>query len=98
MPTYVLVDIEVKDRDGFARYVQEVAPMLARWGGRYLVRGGDVDVLEGEWDHHTVVILEFPSRTIAEEFYQSEEYAPLLELRLDSTRSMLAIMEGYEAG
>ena len=85
MPAYVMVDIDVKDRDGFSRYVQEVAPMLARWGARYLVRGGEVEVLEGEWDHHT-------------EFYESEEYAPLLKLRLDSTNSMLAILEGYDAG
>lgn len=98
MPAYVIVDIEVKDRDGFARYVEEVAPMLARWGARYLVRGGEVEVLEGEWDHHTVVLLEFPSRKVAEAFYESEEYAPLLALRLDSTSSMLAILEGYEAG
>ena len=98
MPAYVIVDIDVKDRDGFSRYVQEVAPMLARWGARYLVRGGEVEVLEGEWDHHTVVILEFPSRVAAEEFYESEEYAPLLKLRLDSTNSMLAILEGYDAG
>ena len=97
MPAYVLLDIDVKDPDGFARYVRAVRPMLERWGARYVVRGGDVAVLEGEWDHHTVVILEFPSRTVAEEFYRSEEYAPLLRLRLDSTRSMLALMEGDEA-
>lgn len=94
---YVIVDIEVKDRDRFSRYVQEVAPLLERWGARYLVRGGDVEVLEGAWDHHTVVILEFPSRSVAEEFYESEEYAPLLALRLDSTDSMLAILEGCDA-
>ena len=71
--------------------------MLARWGARYLVRGGEVEVLEGEWDHHTVVILEFPSRVAAEEFYESEEYAPLLKLRLDSTNFILAIMSGTDA-
>ena len=98
MPAYVIVDIEVKDPEGFARYVREVSPMLARWGARYLVRGGGVEVLEGEWDHHRVVILEFPSRAVAEEFYESEEYTPLLKLRLDSTDSMLAILEGYDAG
>ena len=98
MPAYVLVDIDVKDRDAFSRYVHEVAPMLARWGARYLVRGGEVEVLEGEWNHHTVVILEFPSRQVAAAFYESDEYAPLLKLRLDSTNSMLAILEGCEAG
>jgi uncharacterized protein (DUF1330 family) len=96
MPAYVILDIDVKNRDSFSRYVQEVAPMLARWGARYLVRGGEVDVLEGDWSHHTVVILEFPSRAVAEQFYESEEYAPLLKLRLDSTDCMLAILEGYE--
>lgn len=95
---YVIVDIEVKDRDGFSRYVQEVGPLLERWGARYLVRGGDVEVLEGAWDHHTVVILEFPSRTVAEQFYESEEYAPLLALRRDSSDCMLAILEGYDDG
>ncbi len=96
MSAYVLVDIKVTDRDGFRRYVEEVGPMLARWGARYLVRDGDVDVREGRWDHHRVVLLEFPSRAVAEEFYESDEYAPLLELRLASTESTLAIIEGCQ--
>lgn len=96
MPAYVLVDIDVRDPDGFGRYVEEVTPMLARWGARYLVRAGDVEVLEGDWEHHRVVLLEFPSREVAEEFYASEEYAPLLRLRLETTKSTLSMLEGYE--
>ena len=96
MPAYALVDIEVTDPEGFARYVEEVSPMLARWGARYLVRGGQVEVLEGEWDHGRIVLIEFPSAAVAEEFYRSEEYAPLLRLRLDSTNSMLAMLEAWE--
>ncbi|UCG75455.1 MAG: DUF1330 domain-containing protein [Gemmatimonadota bacterium] len=98
MRAYVLVDIDVKDPEGFGRYVRDVSPVLERWGARYLVRGGDVEVLEGSWDHHRVVLLEFPSRAVAQAFYASEEYMPLLKLRLESTESTLAIMEGWEPG
>jgi len=96
MATYVLGDIAVKDAARFGEYSERVGSVLAKFGARYLVRGGDVEVLEGTWRHNTVVVLEFPSRAAADEFYRSDEYAPLLKLRLDSSDSTISILEGYD--
>lgn len=95
MATYVLGDFAIRDPDGFKEYAQKVRPLLESYGARYLVRGGDVEILEGEWEHHTVVLLEFPSREVADEFYRSDEYAPLLALRLESADSTVSVLEGY---
>lgn len=97
MATYVLGDIAVTDPDRFKEYTEKVGPLLAKYGARYLVRGGGVEVLEGVWEHNRVVVLEFPSRAAAEQFYRSEEYAPLLKLRVESTDSTISLLEGYDS-
>lgn len=96
MATYVMLDIHVKDRERFLEYAHDVRPLLERWGARYLIRNGDVEVVEGEWDHGILVLLEFPDRATVDAFYASEEYAPLLKLRLESTGGTLTVLEGYD--
>ena len=61
MSAYVICDIEVTDSAGYQEYAQQAPPTIARHGGRYLVRGGAVDVLEGEWTPNRLVVLEFDS-------------------------------------
>ena len=70
--------------------------VVHQFGGRYLARGGDVDILEGSPEYHRLVILEFPDKDAARKFYASEEYAPLLDIRLNSANSELALVDGYE--
>lgn len=98
MAAYLIADIDVTDPEGFARYRAQVEPVIARHGGRYVVRGGAVRPLEGEFGFRRLVVLEFPTREAAQRFYHSPEYAPLLRLRLDSTRSKVVLVEGYDAG
>ena len=69
--------------------------VIAQYGGRYLVRGGAMHPLEGDLGIDRLVILEFPSLEAAKRFYESPEYAPLLELRTETTRSHVAFVEGY---
>jgi uncharacterized protein (DUF1330 family) len=95
MKGYLIADIEVRDAATFDRYRQEVAPMIARFGGRYLVRGGEIRELEGHLGFKRLVILEFPSPEAAMRFYDSEEYRPLLELRKASAASSVALVTGY---
>jgi uncharacterized protein (DUF1330 family) len=92
---YLIANIEVQDTAAFDRYRQLVAPMIAQFGGGYLVRGGDIRQLEGDLGLKRVVILEFPSVEAAMRFYESEEYRPLLALRTASTRSNVAIVAGH---
>ena len=95
MPAYLIANIEVTDPEGFERYRTQVPAVIARHGGRYLVRGGAVHQVEGALGLKRLVILEFPSMEALRGFYDSADYAPLLRLRLDSTRSDVALVEGY---
>lgn len=69
--------------------------MIERFGGRYLVRGGKMEVMEGAVDGERVVVVEFPTIEDARAFYTSPDYAPLIALRGVATRSNLVLVEGY---
>ncbi len=94
MAVYVLVDLRVKNHEDFEQYRRKVAPMIQEYGGRYLVRGGAVENLEGNWDHGRIVLLEFPNREAWDALYRSAEYAPLLVLRQGATESIVSVLEG----
>ncbi len=94
MPAYMIANIDVHDEARFAEYRELVAPVLASFGGRYLVRAGAVHPLEGEFALKRVVLIEFATLEAAQTFYHSPEYGPLLQLRLASTASQLVIVEG----
>lgn len=95
MTAYLIANIEVRDAEAFERYRAAVPAVIAAHGGRYIVRGGAIHAMEGDMGVRRLVILEFPSTDAARAFYDSPEYAPLLELRLASTRSDLVLVEGY---
>ncbi len=94
MAAYLIADIEVLDAAAFEQYRQLVPPVIAAAGGRYLVRGGEIKVVEGSWQPRRSVVLEFPSMAALEAFYASSEYAPLLALRLRATRSNIIFVQG----
>lgn len=96
MAAYVIANIDVTDPETFARYGERVVPVIKKFGGRYLVRGGPVDNLEGDPEYKRLVILEFPDKSAVRKFYDSQEYKPLLDLRLASATSTLALVDGYD--
>jgi uncharacterized protein (DUF1330 family) len=83
MAGYLIANIDVKDAAKFEEYRQKVVPVIEKFGGRYLVRGGELRRLEGNLPLSRLVILEFPTIDAAQKFYDSAEYAPILKLRLD---------------
>lgn len=91
---YIIAEIDVHDAAGFEAYRAAVAPMIAAFGGSYLVRGGAVTALEGDGPTSRVVILEFPSMAAAETFWHSEEYRPVAALRHSSAHSRIYMIEG----
>ena len=97
MPGYLIANIEVRDAALYGRYREEVAPLVAAFGGRFLVRGGELEILEGELPLKRLVVLEFPSLAEARRFYNSDEYRPVMQLRLDSCVSHVVLVEGYAA-
>jgi uncharacterized protein (DUF1330 family) len=95
VPGYLIANLDVTDPAGFEEYRTKVSPLIAKFGGRYLVRGGNVKTLEGNLPIHRLVVLEFPSVEAAQRFYDSPEYQPLLKIRLASAKSDLVLAAGY---
>ena len=94
MPAYVVVEIEITDPETYARYVQQVQPSLDAHGGRFVVRGGQAETLEGDWTPKRLAVLEFESVEKANQFYHSADYKPVRQMRIDATNSKLLIVEG----
>ena len=94
MATYLIADVEVTDPQAYEQYRQRVPAIIAAHGGRYLARGGAIDVLEGDWVPRRAVILEFPSREQAMAFYRSPEYQPLIAIRQAASNSRLVLVDG----
>jgi uncharacterized protein (DUF1330 family) len=96
MKAYVIAAETMKDEAVFATYRKEVPATIAAFGGKLVVRGGQLTTLEGEWPHPRLVIIEFPSRAAAEGWYRSPEYQKIMPLRLNSTVGNLIIVDGLE--
>lgn len=94
MAAYFIVELEVQDVATFEEYRKQVPATIAKYGGRYLVRGGKTEPLEGDWHPKRVVVLEFPSLEQAKKFYDSPDYGPQKALRLKSAKSKLILVEG----
>ena len=94
MAAYVIADIEVTNQAGYDEYRGQVQPTLTIFGGRYLVRGGATEVMEGSWSPKRCVVIEFPDMARCKAWYSSPEYTPLRALRERSTRSSVVFAEG----
>jgi uncharacterized protein (DUF1330 family) len=94
MPAYVLVDVTVTDPATMDEYRKQVPATVAKYGGRFLVRGGAHQTLEGDWKPNRLVVLEFPSLDAIRRWYDSEEYRGPKALRLKAGHANLVIVEG----
>jgi uncharacterized protein (DUF1330 family) len=94
MKAYVVVQETVKDEAMFTEYRNQVVPTLKEFGATFVVRGGNMTIVEGEWPHPRLVIIEFPSRAAAENWYNSPAYQKILPLRLKSALGNLVIVDG----
>ena len=95
MAGYLIANLSIHDPKAFEEYRKRVAPLVARFEGRYLVRGGELRTLEGNTSFKRLIVLEFPSLADAQRFYESPEYAPVLKLRLASATGDVVLAEGY---
>lgn len=91
---YLVADVTMNDPERYSEYIKTVPALVAKYGGKYLVRASAVHPLEGDLGISRVTIVEFESMDAARRFYESAEYAPLLKLRTDTTRSRTAFVEG----
>jgi len=94
MKAYVIVQEIVNDQAMFDLYRKDVPATVTAFGGQFIVRGGNLTIVEGEWPFQRTVIIEFPSRDAAEAWYKSPAYQKLLPLRLKSSDGNLVIVDG----
>jgi uncharacterized protein (DUF1330 family) len=94
MPAYILASLQITDPVVFEEYRSRVPAVIAAHGGRYLVRGGSVESLEGDVPGNRLVIVEFPDMSRLKAFYRCPEYQPLLEIRNRAAISTLLAVEG----
>ena len=95
MTAYAMVEISVTDNEGMGPYREKVADTVAAHGGKYLILGGETEVLEGNIGQHPAkVLLEFPSMDAARGWYNSPEYQAILPARLDSSTANFLLVEG----
>ncbi len=94
MAAYIYVNLDVTDPAGMAAYRAEVPATIAKFGGRYLARGGAAERLEGEQPLHRQVLLEFPDMAALKAWYDSDAYRPLKDLRQRCGSAEVVAFEG----
>ena len=94
MSAYVLSSIKVNNPDNYKEYVSKVKSVVEKFGGEYLVRGGEMNIIEGDWPNERNIVIKFPSREKAMEWYNSEEYKPIRQIRHDNAVSNSVIVDG----
>ena len=94
MSAYVIVEIDVQDPVGYEKYKKLASATITAKGGKYLVRGGKTEVLEGDWQPKRIVILEFPSTDAAKEWLNCEEYREPRKMRHATAKTSMILVEG----
>lgn len=94
MAAYLISDVTVKDSAAFETYRTRAAASIAQYGGRYLVRGGSIEALEGGWAPRTIVVVEFADLERARAWYRSPEYAEALAVRDEALSRNLILVDG----
>lgn len=94
MPAYLIVNITIKDPAAFERYRAAVPAIVHKHGGQYLVRGGNCEVLEGDWRPQRLVLFQFPDMAAIRAFDNDPEYQPWKALRRQSAQTDLVAVEG----
>jgi uncharacterized protein (DUF1330 family) len=94
MPAYVVADVEVSDPERYREYSAQVAATVEPHGGRFLVRGGAAEAIEGDWLPKRFVIIEFPSKDAAHAWYDSPEYQAIVGIRHSASTARLILIDG----
>lgn len=94
MAAYLIADVDVRDADAYASYGAQVPATLEPYGGRFLVRGGASEVIEGEWTPRRVVVIEFPDADALRRWYNSGAYQGIVGVRWASADASVVAVEG----
>lgn len=95
MAAYIIAEVETTDEALMAEYRKHTPGLVAKVGGKFVVRGGKTRSLEGGWTPARIIVLEFPDYATAERFYDSDEYKPVKEMRVKAGKSRVILVDGY---
>jgi len=96
MEAYVIADIDIRDPVGYEEYRKLAAPTMGAYGGKFVVRGGRVEELEGEWSPKRLIVVEFESFEQAKRWYASQEYRVAKSVRERTAITNMILVEGVE--
>jgi uncharacterized protein (DUF1330 family) len=96
MPAYVIVETDITDAERYDRYRAASPAAVAAGGGRFLARGGELDVLEGDWHPSRLVVLEFEDLAAAKRWYQSDAYHEAKKLREGAAQLRIVAVQGVD--
>ena len=95
MAAYIIAEIEITDPESYERYRAQTPGVIERYGGRFIVRGGRAETLEGDRQPGRLVVIEFSDATAARRFYDSPEYREIIGLRQQASQGRLILVEGH---
>mgnify|MGYP001462182513 CR=1 FL=1 len=95
MPAYVIVDVNITDPVRYEDYKKLTPGIVGSYGGKFIVRGGATEVLEGDWKPGRVVVLEFPDMGKAKAWYYSPEYTEAKKIRFEASTGKMILVEGF---
>lgn len=96
MPAYIIVEVDVHHPAEYEAYKKLVPASLMPFDGKFIVRGGETETLEGDWQPARIVVLQFPTEELARQWWASEEYAPAKELRQRTAATKMILVQGAE--
>ena len=94
MAAYVIADVNVTNPELFKKYSEQVPVTVEQYGGKYLIRGGEVEKAEGDWRPTRVVVIEFENMSMLQKWYSSHEYSGPLRIRQQSADTNVLFLEG----
>lgn len=97
MTAYVIVETDITDAEQYEKYKAAAPGAIAAGGGRFLARGGELDVLEGDWQPARLVVLEFADLVAARAWYDSEVYRQARTLREGAARLRMVAVQGVDS-
>ena len=97
MPAYIIARVDIRDRDKYREYMRHTPRMIAKFGGRFIARGGEVVTLEGPEEKRRIVLIEFPSLERAKAFFESDDYKAIKKKREGAGEGQFLAVDGYDS-
>ncbi len=94
MPIYLIIDVQISNKDSYSQYVQKAQVIVKKYGGKYLSRGAKITPLSGGWNPERIMVIAFDSKEQMDNCFGSMEYFDIVNLRKDCTSSRSIIVEG----